>query len=290
MERKYSHSNVIGNREIYDEDNNSKYDVEIRDAAKPDIICYSIVIDAFANSRLPEGGFASYRLLGALESKYASGDFSMKPNSRIYTAVIQSLQYSDFIGRFPDCIDANTHHWVNNADVAMHILGRMKNNDVAPNAFTYNYIMNVAAECQSHSLAEARASFEVALNAFQELRNSEVSPDSFTYAFMMKACNNHLPQGSSIRTRTLKNIFKECCHTGHLNNAVLDRLFNGASSDREFFELSGITPLSASNKRQSSSLDMYDLPSSWSRNISMKERYPPKRKNASKTKYTELYQ
>lgn len=286
MERKYSDSNVIPNNDnvLYDKDSGSSYHVEIRDAAKPDLICYSIVIDAFANSRLPEGGFASYRLLGALESKYEAGDFSMKPDSRIYTAVIQSLMYSDFIGHFNDCIDAKTHDWVNNADVAMHILQKMKMNGMSPNAYTYNYIINVAAECQSHSLSEARASFEVALSAFQELRmNQEVSPDSFTYSFMIKACINHLPQGSSMRTNTLKKIFQECCRSGHLNNAVLDRLYNGALSDREFFELSGVTPLSVSNRRLHSTFDMYNLPSSWSRNVMVKDKCTAKRKSRSMT-------
>jgi hypothetical protein len=252
MERKYSVSNVVPNAEtIYDEDTESTYDNEIREAAKPDLICYSIVIDAFANSRLPEGGFASYRLLGALESKYEAGDVSMKPSSRVYTAVIQSLVYSEFVGGFNDCIDAKTYQWVNNAEVAMTIIERMKSRNVTPTVFTYNYIINCAAECKSRSLEEARSLFEIALRAFHELRcmNGEESsrngdigagPDSYTYAFILKACNNHLPKGSSIRKKTLKFMYDECCRTGHLNDAVLDRVYNGASSEEEFFKLTGI--------------------------------------------------
>lgn len=300
MEQQYSSSNVIPNNgeERYDEDTGSMYHVETRDAAKPDLICYSIVMDAFANSRLPEAGIVSYRLLGALESKYQAGDFSMKPSTRIYTAVIQSLIHSEFIGLFDDSEEIQKHQWVNNAEVAMHILKRMKANNVSPNSFTYNYIINCAAECKCHELAEARISFEVALRAFQELRNlsndqsstapNDTNPDSFTYAFMLKACNNHLPKGSSVRAKTLKHTFKECCRTGHLNSAVLDRLYNGVSNEREFYEITGMSQVLLSNQRQDFSLDLYDLPTSWSRRAI--KTHSSKEKARRRSTSLELYQ
>jgi hypothetical protein len=291
MERLYSNSNVKASNESeerYDEDSATTYNVEIRDTAKPDLICYSIVIDAFTNSRLPEAGIVSYRLLGALESKYNAGDFSMKPNTRIYSAVIQSLIHSEFIGKFSDCKDADDQQWINNAQVAMYILEtKMRRSGVHPNAFTYNYIMNCAAECQCHKLTEARASFEVAVRAFQQLRSlsseesGETSPDSFTYAFMLKACNNHLPKGSSLRIKTLKHTFEECCRTGNLNNAVLNRLYNGVSSDGEFSDLTGIAL--PSYKAHDFSLDIsnLNLPLAWSRNV---VKYTSKGKNLQRSK------
>lgn len=285
MERRYANANVIPNnmKESYDEDTATKYHVETRDAAKPDLICYGIVMDAFANSRLPEAGSISYRLLGALESKYESGDFSMKPNTRIYTAVIQSLIHSQFIGSIGECEDARAHRWINNAQVALHILERMKEKNVSPNSFTYNYIINCAAECKSDKLSEARASFEVAVRAFQELRclhsdskdenmHTDACPDSFTYAFMMKACNNLLPIGSSLHIKTLTHTFRECCRKGYLNNAILDRLYNGASSEKHFFEIIDINPSqSSSHRRKEFSCDIQDLPLSWSRNVKKNE-------------------
>ncbi|KAL3780526.1 hypothetical protein HJC23_004513 [Cyclotella cryptica] len=285
METFYANANVIPNdvKECYDEDTATKYHIETREAAKPDLICYGIVMDAFANSRLPEAGAISYRLLGALESKYESGDFSMKPNTRIYTAVIQSLIHSQFVGSIGDLKDAPAHRWINNAQVAMHILERMKNNNVSPNSFTYNYIINCAAECKSDKSSEARASFEVAVRAFQELRclgcdneaenmHRDACPDSFTYAFMMKACNNLLPIGSSLHTKTLTHTFRECCRRGYLNNAVLDRLYNGLSCEKHFFEIIGTSPSqSSSGRRKEFSFDIQDLPQSWSRNVKKNE-------------------
>ena len=300
MEQQFSTSNVILNsdEQKYDEDTGSIYHVETRDAAKPDLICYSIVMDAFANSRLPEAGIVSYRLLEALESKYQSGDFSMKPSTRIYTAVIQSLIHSDFIGFYDDSENIQKHQWINNAEVAIHILKRMKENNVSPNAFTYNYIINCAAECKCRDLAEARISFEVALRAFQELRSlsneqssdapDDINPDSFTYAFMLKACNNHLPKGSSVRAKTLKHTFKECCRTGHLNGAVLDRLYTGVSSEREFYEITGMSQVLLSDEGHDFSQDLYDLPTSWSRRAIKK--HSPKEKTRRRSNSFGLYQ
>lgn len=283
MERQYSNSNVISNDERFDEDSNTTYYTETRDIAKPDLFCYAIVMDAMANSRLPEAGSVSYRLLSALEAKYEAGDFSMKPNTRIYTAVIQSLIYSEFVGGFNDCEDAKDHCWVNNAEVALHILNKkMKANNISPNAFTYNYIINCAAECKSDQVAEARISFEVALRAFQELRDNttgnehnHTKPDSFTYAFMLKACSNHLPKGSSLCIKTLQHTFKECCRSGHVNAAVLDRLYSGLP-EKQFFQLTGITPVSSFNDRPDFTFNLLKLPSSWSRNVRVTKYSPQK--------------
>ena len=58
MERQYANANVIPNnmKESYDEDTATKYHIETRDVVKPYLICYGIVMGAFANSRLPEAG------------------------------------------------------------------------------------------------------------------------------------------------------------------------------------------------------------------------------------------
>lgn len=259
--------------------------------AKPDIICYSIVMDALAHSRVPEAGMVSYRLLGALENKYEAGDFAMKPNTRIYTAVVQALIHSQFIGSVSNgedftpnrCMDEEVatnmlqHKWINNAQVAMHILERMKEKQVLPNAFTYNYIINCAAECMSDHSSNARISFEVAVRAFQELRSlddaaadtvdTDNKPDSFTYAFMLKACNNLLPIGSSLHIKTVTQTFRECCRKGHLNRLVLDRLYNGMTTEK-FFDAIGIPPPTlSSSRRRECSVDLDDLPREWSRNV-----------------------
>lgn len=270
MERRYSNADII----LYDDGSNCKekdtnvsgYHIEERDAAKADLVCYSIVIDCFANSRLPEASAVAYRLLQSLEAKYNGGDTSMKPNTRIYTAVILSLVHSPYIGNIEGIDDGGEP---SQSSMAWYILEKMKENGVAPNSFTYNYIINCAAQCNSGDVKARRLSFEIAIRAFQELRktgdagsdhNDACQPDSFTFAFVLKACNNLLPIGSPLRTKVLTHTFQECCRAGYLNDAVLDRLWNGVSSSEEFYSLVGCDT-SEGNK-----ISVQDLPLEWRRN------------------------
>lgn len=249
-----------------------------KDVAKPDLVCYSIVIDAFANSRLPEASSVAHRLLKAVETKYDAGDVSMKPNTRIYTAVILSLVHSPLLsGDEESDSSVNTSGKpTNNAQQAWSILERMKQNDAPPNSFTYNYIINCAAQADCE--LDKKTSFEIALRAFQELRKASKAepdfdgcivgdpchPDSFTYAFMLKACNNLLPPGS-LRTEVMSQTFQECSRSGYLNDAVLDRLWRGVSA-RKFYELMEEELPSYMPAHQNKSPVRADnLPVSWSR-------------------------
>lgn len=278
MERRFYDANTLD-----DADSNAAitdYHVEQKDVAKPDIICYSIVIDAFANSRLPEASDVAHRLLRAVETKYSGGDVSMKPNTRIYTAVILSLVHSPLLIGDEE-LESHNGNKVNNAQRAWSILERMKKNDVLPNSFTYNYIINCAAQA-CRDADDQRISFEVALRAFQELRKSSTiepdadgcvvdpcHPDSFTFAFMLKACKNLLPSGE-LRTKVMSQTFRECCRLGYLNDAVLDRLWHGVSSD-QFYELIEGNypdyhgPGKKSVHQNKSPIHSSDLPMSWSK-------------------------
>jgi hypothetical protein len=243
--------------------NLTDFHVEQRDVAKPDLVCYSIVIDAFANSRLPEASSVAHRLLRAVETKYEGGDVSMKPNTRIYTAVILSLVHSPLKngGRGLE----KDGELISNAQIAWSILEDMKKNDVPPNSYTYNYIIN----CCSHDTEDQRSSFEVAIRAFQELRKAseidpDIHPDSFTFAFVIKACSNLLPP-CTLRTKVISQAFKECYRSGYLNDAVLDRLWRGLPAET-FYELVGEkspTCLAGWETKNKSPIKTNDLPASW---------------------------
>lgn len=276
MERRYADANIL-----YEGD--GRYD--LKDAAKPDLVCYSIVIDAFANSRLPEASDVALRLLRALETKDKEGDATMKPNTRVYTAVILSLVNSPFVGSGNENDDASqSENRLNNAQKAWSILQRMKRNNVLPNSFTYNYIINCASQAPRQDEEHQRTSFEIAIRAFQELRKTSTSeeinkkdgeprhPDSFTYAFMLKACTNLLPHGA-FRTKVMTQTFLECCRSGYLNDAVLGRLRQGVSTE-DFYEMidlplptyyDGYQKISSGNDVQAK-----DLPDAWSRSNNSK--------------------
>mmetsp|Transcript_24616 Transcript_24616/g.59363 ORF Transcript_24616/g.59363 Transcript_24616/m.59363 type:complete len:1149 (+) Transcript_24616:113-3559(+) len=274
MEQRFYDADVIKGGS--DTDVSAEYHVDQKDVAQPDLICYSIVIDAFANSRLPEASSVAHRLLQAVETKYDAGDVSMMPNTRVYTAVILSLVHSPFL---EDDESEREGKRINNPQRAWSILEQMKNNDASPNSFTYNYIINCAAT-QGARDDDQRISFEIALRAFQELRKASLlkedangciadmcHPDSFTFAFMLKACNNLLPPGS-LRTKVIAQTFNECCRSGYLNDAVLDRLWRGLSAEK-FYELVDERPRSYPGKKTSfqnkSPIRADDLPMRWSR-------------------------
>ncbi|KAL7500745.1 hypothetical protein ACHAWT_009017 [Skeletonema menzelii] len=259
MEKRFYDANVISDGDEEDAD----FHVDQKDAAKPDLVCYSIVIDAFAKQKqLSEASSVALRLLRAMEEKYYAGDMSMKPNNRIYTAVILSLANSPYNGD-----DAEK---LNNAQRAWSLLDEMKANDVRPNSFTYNYIINCCAQEASQDENEKRISFEIAIKAFQELRKMTPSsnnddngdscstdayhPDSFTYAFTLKACTNLLTP-SPFRTKVATQVFKECCKKGYCNDEVMKRLRWCVDTD-SFYALIGT---------DTRDVRIDDMPSSWSR-------------------------
>lgn len=256
MEKRFYDAKVISD----DDGDTVDFHVDRKDAAKPDLVCYSIVIDAFAKQKqLTEASSVAFRLLRAMEEKYHAGDTSMKPNNRIYSAIILSLVNSPYSGE--------ESAKLNNAQRAWSLLDEMKANDVQPNSFTYNYIINCCAQEACHD--EQRISFEIAIKAFQELRTMAASsnnydenscltdtyhPDSFSYAFMLKACTNLL-QPSPFRTKVATQIFKECCKSGYCNDEVIKRL-RWCVDTENFYSLVG----TATRKVQ-----MDEIPSSWSR-------------------------
>ena len=264
MEARFYDASILDDTDTGDE---NEYHIDQKDVAKPDLVCYSIVIDAFANSRLQEASSVALRLLNAVETKYEQGDISMKPNTRIYTAAILSLVHSPIV--------EDGHN--NNAQQAWSILERMKKNDAPPNSFTFNYIINCAAQTGNDNV-DHKMSFEIALRAFQALRKAsneadagenncgsadKCHPDSFTFAFMIKACNNLLPPGT-LRTKVISMTFREACGAGYLNDAILDRLWVSCSA-KEFYNLLDEKPR-RSGYQNKSPIQVDDLPSAWSCN------------------------
>ena len=276
MERRFYHADAVDEDDRIYDNANTDYHVDEKVVAKPDLFCYAIVMDAFANSRLPEASEIALRLMMAVETKYDAGDDTMKPNTRIYTAAILSLVHSPYSGK--DDEEKKSGKPMNNAQRAWSILERMKMNGAPPNSYTYNYIINTAAQTGGDA-EDAQISFQIALRAFQELRTASgvapvngcvvdpCHPDSFTFAFMMKACTNLLPEGK-LRTKVISKTFQDCCKSGYLNDAVLDRLWQGVSKET-FYELLDQRPSYSSGKRNvyrnQSPIGANDLPESWSR-------------------------
>uniref|UniRef100_A0A7S3V5L1 Pentacotripeptide-repeat region of PRORP domain-containing protein n=1 Tax=Chaetoceros debilis TaxID=122233 RepID=A0A7S3V5L1_9STRA len=218
---------------------------------KPDVITYTSVIDSIARSRMTEGSEMAFELLHKMERRFKkSGDKSMKPNVKSYSCVLQSLIHSQ---------RADKHNRANG------VLEHMKQMDVEPNSFTYNYVINCAATVQGDEAVKMDA-FKIALNAFTNLRSSpDHQTDSFTFAFFLKACC--LMPMTKLRSEIATKTFQECCSYGKVNDEVIKRLSRVFMDEPE--ELRAILKC---NKANAKFVTAYDLPKSWSQHAAGKKK------------------
>ena len=215
---------------------------------KPDMITYSSVIDTIAKTRLPRGSDIAMELIEKMEDMYLNGDKDMRPSVRSYSSLLLTLVHSE---------RADKH------DLAQQVLDRMKKLGVHPNSYSYNYVINCAANCRGESKLKMEA-FKVALRAFTSLRKSSQETDTFTYTFFLKACGN-LMEPSSMRSKIVAEVFLECRKEGKVNNEVISRL-TGCLDPHEARVLLG-------TKGQIRKITVDDLNPKWSFNT----RTPPPR-------------
>lgn len=214
----------------------------------PDKVTYTNIIDAIARSRSPKGAKQALSLLTQMEEKYKNGDHKVKPSAQTYSCTLLSLLNSDMEDKHL---------------IAQNIPKRMRDINVDPNAFTWNYIIHVASSIRGHESRKMEA-FKVALGSFQALRKSkEHDTDSFTYTFFLKALN-HLISDNVMRSSIAKETFMECANEGKVNDQVLTRLV-WAIPTEELRELLG--PIRISDIRN---VKAHDLPIKWRRNVYQK--------------------
>ncbi len=212
---------------------------------KPDKVTYTNIIDAIARSRSPSGASQALSLLDTMERKYKDGDLNIKPSVQTYSCTLLSLLNSSIEDKHI---------------VAQKIPKRMEAIGVSPNAFTWNYIIHVAAYVNGSNDKKMDA-FKVALGAFQALRKSnDHKTDSYTYAFFLKAIK-HLVPSSIMRSSIAKETFLECANEGKVNDQVLARLFF-LLENQELREIFG--PIKVYNLRD---VKVSDLPPEWGCNV-----------------------
>ena len=206
---------------------------------KPDIICYTSVIEAWGKSQSQNRGQRALDLLHKMMSptksnnkddmddnnkddNSSSSDNVVLPTVRTFTAVIQTL--------------AN-HRVEGNAEKSFQLLGVMNDMGITPNIYTYNYVILACANAPENNNHEAL--FRKAAVIFKQLHSSQYlsnnttsggssninlgRPNSPTYAFFIKACT-HLLKRSSKRNDLVKTAFQLCCKNGCVNKEVLYRL------------------------------------------------------------------
>jgi hypothetical protein len=208
---------------------------------KPDGITLSAVMDAAVRSQHVKAFDIVFSLLQEMLDGYRNGDERIMPTVKTFSSVLQSLAKSQV---------EEKHLKADN------ILKEMKDLNVEPNVFTYNYVINCAASVSDDdNLMEA---FKIALAAFNSIRTSETCKcDSFTYAFFFKACSALLP--ASMRLKVVKETFRLCTSEGKLNDKVLYWLKRSLNAD-EFRDVIQINTM-----KDVRDINISDLSPEWSK-------------------------
>jgi hypothetical protein len=98
-----------------------------------------------------------------------------------------------------------------------------------PDVFGYtSVIASCAAETGMWNKDERTTAFYVAMKTYTELKKSDDKPNHVTYGTMLKACARLLPPGSSVRRKTVRKIFRECCEAGCVGDMAISRLREAA--------------------------------------------------------------
>jgi hypothetical protein len=209
---------------------------------KPDGITLSAVMDAAVRSQDSNAFDIVFGILKEMIDGYQNGDKKIMPTVKTFSSVLQSLAKSQVPEKHLK---------------AQNILKQMKDLNVEPNVYTYNYVINCAASVSNDdNLMEA---FKIALAAFNSIRTTEeYKCDSFTYAFFFKACSILLP--ASMRLKVVKETFRLCVFEGRLNDQVLHWVKRSLNAD-EFREVAQIKTL-----KDVRHVNISDLSPEWSRN------------------------
>jgi hypothetical protein len=199
---------------------------------KPDFICYTSVIDAYAKSNKVYAAERAVELLNEMINLYEEGYVGLKPNTKTYCSVITALGRSKMQGAaemsqnllddcermyafgnddvapntilFNSCIDAwAKSSFMYKAQRAESLLIRMEeefldgNIMYKPDIITYNSVISAAANTFGNNPSLKKQAFLIALKAFKKvLGSTDIQPTSRTYSLYLKAVRKLMPPGT----------------------------------------------------------------------------------------------
>jgi pentatricopeptide repeat protein len=225
---------------------------------KPELRTYTACIQALSRSKDRGSPQLAERLLERLELMYKRGDESLRPDRKVYTSVINCWTHS----KEPQ-----------KAIHAQRVLHRMQdayrkgNSYSKPDLFTYNTVMLACAFSKVQTEEERREAMKVAYQTYRQVKGSGYPElDDALYSSFLKACNNLMPFDNS-RTQIVKAVFKRCCKDGAVSSMVLSELRRTPSNLLQVDEI-------VSHTR-----DLKELPSTWTRNVNVSNKYKKRKLN-----------
>lgn len=180
---------------------------------------------------------------------------NMMPNVRIFSMAILTLSRNQ--GSVVEARNLLTE--------LVNLYEETGHEDLRPNAYPYNYVIDCAANSKSKSQDDKTRYFLIATKTYREMHNSNyVEPDSFTYLFWLKCCNNLLDD-TSLRAKCVRYAFDQCKEKGLVTNDFLKRLYQGSPLSL-VNELLDVECSGQEGPHERTSFRIADLPLAWSRN------------------------
>ena len=219
----------------------------------PDTISFNTVLNAWSNVRTSYAADRAEELLALME-KASQMNGNVKVNKKSYTSVLKCLAHSG---------SNDVPHKV--VSILERMMDQLKsgNEDALPDVVTYNAALIAFCSTQGSS-DEKRHALNLAQITFQDMQQApNVNPDKLTFQLMFRACDE-LIEDRAERLPFIRNLFRQCCVEGIVNNDILNALKSRAPS---------IYDDEVSNRSIS------QLPSEWTCNSTRNWRPPKGRRN-----------
>lgn len=151
---------------------------------QPDIITYTSAIECIAKSSEAMAPRLTEELFDEATALYEqTKDAALMPNLRFYTMAIQSLaKHNGSAVRARELL----------TQLIEQYFASGKDPRLLPNTYPYNYVLNCAANAIDNKLEAFQIASQTYQ---EMRKSEIVKPDSFSYAFWLKCCNNLLEAG-----------------------------------------------------------------------------------------------
>mmetsp|Transcript_2305 Transcript_2305/g.3346 ORF Transcript_2305/g.3346 Transcript_2305/m.3346 type:complete len:621 (-) Transcript_2305:205-2067(-) len=215
---------------------------------KPDMIAYTMVVDAYARNYNTE---KAIELLAEVRKLEKMGDDKASLTVRFVSSVIRAL--------------GNTlHHDILAAKRSVALLNGViqrynsnnRNEESKPTIYIFNNVLKCCSSVNGVDEEERQQAFDLTMEVYNKMQFfPDIHPDGYTYNYLLKATTRFVPV-QSMRDSIIRATFQECADKGLVNDQIIERVKCNASPmlvDALFLQ------------RGSSTIKLVDLPREWTR-------------------------
>jgi hypothetical protein len=244
----------------------------VKSAIPPEMantVTWNTVLHAWSQSKLPN---AASRAEALLHFMIESKNPAIAPDAYSYSSVMDTIAKSKEPRKA-----ARVLSWL---EVSQDMYEKNRRPALRPTPVQFNTVLNACAfSALGTSSEERREALKIAVKTFSSMSmlslshssRDAISRDTITYGNMLKCFANLMPPGD-VRNRMALQIFQECCDEGLVGFLVWNEVRRAVPVKllQEACQLKG----------QCGSLDVRDLPRSWSENNKMEAQQVQKQQHA----------